>query len=121
MRTHPIIGGDIFKSMREGLKAFDPELYKVSEEITRYHHEKWNGEGYPNGLKGFEIPLVARIVSVADVFDAISNKRVYKDAFDFEKSFKMLEEMKGKNLDPFLVDLFIENSDEVLKIYQKYQ
>ena len=121
MRTHPIIGGDIFKSMREGLKAFDPELYKVSEEITRYHHEKWNGEGYPNGLKGFEIPLVARIVSVADVFDAISNKRVYKDAFDFEESFKMLEEMKGKNLDPFLVDLFIENSDEVLKIYQKYQ
>lgn len=120
MRTHPIIGGDIFKSMREGLKAFDPELYKVSEEITRYHHEKWNGEGYPNGLKGFEIPLVARIVSVADVFDAISNKRVYKDAFDFEESFKMLEEMKGKNLDPFLVDLFIENSDEVLKIYQKY-
>ncbi len=121
MRTHPIIGGDIFKSMREGLKAFDPELYKVSEEITRFHHEKWNGEGYPNGLKGFEIPLVARIVSVADVFDAISNKRVYKDAFDFEESFKMLEEMKGKNLDPFLVDLFIENSDEVLKIYQKYQ
>ena len=121
MRTHPIIGGDIFKSMREGLKAFDPELYKVSEEITRSHHEKWNGEGYPNGLKGFEIPLVARIVSVADVFDAISNKRVYKDAFDFEESFKMLEEMKGKNLDPFLVDLFIENSDEVLKIYQKYQ
>ena len=55
------------------------------------------------------------------MFDAISNKRVYKDAFDFEESFKMLEEMKGKNLDPFLVDLFIENSDEVLKIYQKYQ
>ncbi len=121
MRTHPNIGGDIFKSIRDGLKAFDPELYKVSEDITRYHHEKWNGEGYPEGLKGHEIPLVARIVSVADVFDAISSKRIYKDAFDVSESFDMLKEMKGKNLDPYLVDVFIENSEEVLKIYNKYK
>ena len=121
MRTHPNIGGDIFKSIREGLKAFDPELYKVSEDITRYHHEKWNGEGYPEGLKGHEIPLVARIVSVADVFDAISSKRIYKDAFDVNESFEMLKQMSGKNLDPFLVDIFIESSDEVLKIYNKYK
>lgn len=121
MRTHPNIGGDIFKSIRDGLKAFDPELYKVSEDITRYHHEKWNGEGYPEGLKGHEIPLVARIVSVADVFDAISSKRIYKDAFDVSESFDMLKEMKEKNLDPYLVDVFIENSEEVLKIYNKYK
>jgi HD-GYP domain-containing protein (c-di-GMP phosphodiesterase class II) len=121
MRTHPNIGGDIFKSIRDGLKAFDPELYKVSEDITRYHHEKWNGEGYPEGLKGHDIPLVARIVSVADVFDAISSKRIYKDAFDVNESFEMLKQMSGKNLDPFLVDVFIESSDEVLKIYNKYK
>ncbi len=121
MRTHPNIGGDIFKSIRDGLKAFDPELYKVSEDITRYHHEKWNGDGYPEGLKGHDIPLVARIVSVADVFDAISSKRIYKDAFDVSESFDMLKEMKGKNLDPYLVDVFIENSEEVLKIYNKYK
>ena len=120
MRTHPIIGGDIFKSIRDGLKAFDPELYKVSEDITRYHHEKWNGEGYPYGLKGTEIPLVARIVAVADVFDAISSKRIYKNAFEVHESFEMLKEMSGKNLDPFLVNLFIEHSDEVIKIYNKY-
>lgn len=121
MRTHPIIGGDIFKSIREGLKAFDPELYKVSEDITRYHHEKWNGEGYPHGLKGHEIPLVARIVSVADVFDAISSKRIYKEAFEVEESFQILKNMSGVNLDPYLVEIFIENKSEVLKIYEKYK
>ena len=121
MRTHPIIGGDIFKSIREGLKAFDPELYKVSEDITRYHHEKWNGEGYPHGLKGHEIPLVARIVAVADVFDAISSKRIYKEAFEVEESFQILKNMSGVNLDPYLVEIFIENKSEVLKIYEKYK
>jgi len=121
MRTHPIIGGDIFKSIRDGLKAFDPELYKVSEDITRYHHEKWNGEGYPYGLKGHEIPLVARIVAVADVFDAISSKRIYKEAFDINASFEMLKDLSGTNLDPFIVDIFLNNSDEVLKIYEKYK
>lgn len=121
MRTHPIIGGDIFKSIREGLKTFDPELYKVSEDITRYHHEKWNGEGYPHGLKGHEIPLVARIVAVADVFDAISSKRIYKEAFEVEESFQILKNMSGVNLDPYLVEIFIENKSEVLKIYEKYK
>lgn len=121
MRTHPIIGGDIFKSIREGLKVFDPDLYKVSEDITRYHHEKWNGEGYPMGLKGDEIPIVARIVSVADVFDAISSKRIYKEAFDIKESFELLKSMSGTNLDPYLVDLFIENYEEVIEIYNKYQ
>ena len=121
MRTHPNIGGDIFKSIREGLKAFDTELYKISEDITRYHHEKWNGEGYPNGLKGFDIPLVARIVSVADVFDAISSKRIYKEAFDLNESFEMLKGMAGVNLDPYLVEVFLENSNEVMKIFNRYK
>jgi response regulator RpfG family c-di-GMP phosphodiesterase len=121
MRTHPIIGGDIFKSIREGLKVFDPYLYKVSEDITRYHHEKWNGDGYPVGLKGDEIPIVARIVSVADVFDAISSKRIYKEAYDIKESFELLKSMSGINLDPYLVDLFIENYEEVIEIYNKYQ
>lgn len=119
MRTHPIIGGDIFKSIRDGLKAFDPELYRVSEEITRYHHERWNGTGYPQGLKGQSIPLVARIVTIADVFDAITSKRVYKDAFDLDASFELLLSMKDKELDPILVDIFLENRDEVIDIYVK--
>lgn len=120
MRTHPMIGGDIFKSIRDGLNAFDPELYKVAEEITRYHHEKWNGKGYPYGLKGLEIPLVARIVTVADVFDAISSKRVYKEAFTINDTFEMLKTMRGETLDPNLVDLFIQHKDEVLAIYHAH-
>lgn len=119
MRTHPSIGADIFKSIRDGLKAFDPELYRVSEEITRSHHERWNGTGYPQGLKGQDIPLVARIVSIADVFDAITSKRVYKDAFDLDASFALLESMKGKELDPTLVDIFLNSREEVMNIYLK--
>ena len=120
MRTHPMIGGDIFKSIREGLSAFDPDLYKIAEEITRYHHEKWNGKGYPYGLKGLDIPLVARIVTVADVFDAISSKRVYKEAFSIDATFETLMTMRGETLDPFLVDLFIQHKDDVLCIYNAH-
>ena len=120
MRTHPIIGGDIFKSIREGLSAFDPDLYKIAEEITRYHHEKWNGKGYPYGLTGLDIPLVARIVTVADVFDAISSKRVYKEAFTIDDTFDTLLSMRGEALDPFLVDLFIQHRDEVLRNYSTH-
>lgn len=120
MRTHPRIGGDIFMSIRDGLSVFDPELYKVSEEITRYHHEKWNGKGYPYGLKGHEIPLVARIVTVADVFDAISSKRVYKDAFDLEASFELLQSMRGETLDPTLVDIFMQSRKEIVSIQSEY-
>jgi len=120
MRTHPMIGGDIFKSIRDGLSAFDPELYKIAEEITRYHHEKWNGKGYPYGLSGHNIPIVARIVTVADVFDAISSKRVYKDAFTIDDTFETLMTMRGETLDPFLVDLFIQHKDVVLRIYNAH-
>ena len=119
MRTHPTIGADIFKSIRNGLKAFDPELYRVSEEITRSHHERWNGTGYPQGLKGHEIPLGARIVTIADVFDAITSKRVCKDAFDLDASFDLLESMKGKELDPILVDIFLNSREEIMNIYLK--
>lgn len=119
MRTHPSIGADIFKSIRDGLKAFDPELYRVSEEITRSHHERWNGTGYPQGLKGHAIPLVARIVTIADVFDAITSKRVYKAAFDLDASFELLESMKGKELDPTLVDIFLDSREEIIDIYFK--
>jgi len=121
MRTHPQIGGDIFMSIREGLSVFDPELYKVSEEITRYHHEKWNGKGYPYGLKGQEIPLVARIVTVADVFDAISSKRVYKDAFGLEAAFELLQSMRGETLDPVLVDIFMQSRKEIILIQSDYE
>lgn len=120
MKKHPDIGADIFKNLREGLKIFDPDFYRVAEDITRYHHEKWDGSGYPRGLSGTDIPLVARIVAIADVFDAISSKRVYKDAIEIEKTFELLEKSKGTHLDPWLVDLFLKEKDQVIDIYNRY-
>lgn len=120
MRKHPNIGADIFKDMRVSLKIFDPDFFRVAEDITRYHHERWDGTGYPSGLKGTEIPLVARLVAVADVFDAISSKRVYKEAFEIDKTFEILEKSKGSHLDPLLVDIFLEVKAKIMEIYYKY-
>lgn len=117
MKSHPQIGAQIFQDLREGLKIFDKAFYQVAQDITMYHHEHWDGSGYPKGLKGLDIPLVARIVAIADVFDAISSKRVYKEAFDLEQTFSIIEQSKGSHLDPYLVDLFLQAKENVIEIY----
>lgn len=120
MREHPVIGANVFKDLREGLKIFDPDFYRVAEDITRYHHERWDGGGYPEGLSGLEIPLVARIVAIADVFDTISSKRVYKDAYDLDTTFNIIKESKETHLDPYLVDLFLNERENIVRIYSIY-
>jgi response regulator RpfG family c-di-GMP phosphodiesterase len=119
MKTHAQIGGQIFRDLREGLMIFDKDLYKVAEEIACSHHERWDGSGYPQGLKEHEIPLSARIVAVADVFDAITSKRVYKEAFDIEKSLSIIKDSSGSHLDPFVVEVFFENFEKILTIFEK--
>jgi len=86
---------------------------------ARHHHEHWDGTGYPDGLKADTIPLEARIVAVADVFDALSTKRVYKDAWSFEDSIRELRASAGTHLDPVLVALFLDHEDEVRAIHRK--
>ena len=120
MRTHPQIGADVFRNLREALNAFDSGLYQVAEDITRYHHERWDGLGYPHGLKQHDIPLVARIVSVADVFDALSSKRSYKRAFTFDESVQIVKDASGTQLDPFIVQVFCEEIEQIKKIYQDF-
>ncbi len=120
MKTHAEIGSDIFSDLREGLQIFDPQFYKMTEDIARYHHERWDGSGYPEGLAGEAIPLSARIVAIADVFDAITSKRVYKKAFDIETSLTIIREAAGSHLDPYLVDVFFENLDDVMRVYEKH-
>jgi len=88
----------------------------VAKNIVLYHHEKYDGTGYPSGLKGTSIPIEARIVALADVFDALSTKRVYKGEMDDEKIKKLILSEKGKHFDPDLVDIFIANYDRILKI-----
>ena len=120
MKKHPKIGADVFKNLRLALNAFDSTLYQVAEDITRYHHERWDGLGYPYGLRGFEIPLVARLIAVADVFDALSSKRSYKPAFSFEESLQIIKNASESQLDPFIVEVFIEESTQVLAIYNAF-
>ena len=76
-------------------------------DVALYHHEKWNGKGYPKGLSGYSIPLSARIMAVADVFDAISQKRCYRDAMPFNKCFEIISSGRGTDFDPEITDVFI--------------
>ena len=83
-------------------------------------HEKWNGKGYPEGLSRKEIPLCARIMAIADVFDAVSEKRCYRDAMPLEKCFEIIEEGSGQDFDPVLVEVFLEVKDKVEKIHHEF-
>lgn len=120
MKTHAAVGGDIFKELNNDLSSFNSQFYKVAEDIARYHHEKWDGTGYPEGLKGTSIPLVARIVALADVFDALTSKRVYKDAFSLEQSLKIIDESCGKHFDPVIVEAFKNEFSTIEYIYKKH-
>lgn len=89
----------------------------LAKDIALYHHERWDGSGYPCGLKGTEIPLLVRITSIADVFDALVSKRVYKQAFSFEESFNIILSEKGRFFDPEIVDIVEGLKDEMYEIF----
>ena len=109
MKQHTTIGGKI-------LSGSDSSTLKVAETIALTHHEKWDGSGYPNNLKGLEIPLAGRIAAIADVFDALTSKRPYKEAFSMEKAFAIMKEGQGNHFDPDLMDAFFEVKEEIISI-----
>lgn len=119
MKTHATIGSEIFRSFKEDLQVFEGDFYKCAEEIARSHHERWDGTGYPDGLSDSDIPLSARIVAIADVFDALTSKRHYKEPFEFDRSVQIIKESAGSHLDPILVEVFIQNIDRFKAIYEK--
>lgn len=121
MKEHASVGGDVFRDLNKELEDFEMTYYHTAEIIARYHHERWDGSGYPEGLKGFEIPIEARIVAVADVFDALSSKRVYKEALSFEKSLAIIQEESGKHFDPVVVEAFMYDLTAVKKIYDDFR
>jgi putative two-component system response regulator len=92
----------------------------MAAEIAISHHEKWDGTGYPHGLKGEKIPLCGRLTAVADVFDALSTERVYKPAFSIEKSVGIIRDGRGTHLDPEVVDVFLESLDDVVEIKRNF-
>jgi len=110
MKTHSKIGYDI-------LKASTRSILRAAAIVAHEHHEKYDGSGYPNAKRSDDIHIYGRIVAIADVFDALTHKRVYKEAWEFDKAVKYLIEQKGKHFDPRLVDIFISNLDEVREIY----
>ncbi|NRB40593.1 MAG: response regulator [Pseudomonadales bacterium] len=114
MKKHPSFGAAI-------IGDHETPLLKLSKEIALTHHEKWDGSGYPQGLKGEAIPISGRIVAIADVFDALTTERPYKNAWSVEKSVTYLEEQSGSHFDAELVTLFIENMPDILEIKSCFQ
>jgi len=112
MKQHALIGGDIFSFLEERIP--DREFAHIAGQIAKYHHEKYNGTGYPSGLKGEEIPLVARIMSIVDVYDALTSRRPYKEPFSHEKAMAMIVEGGGIQFDPKLTEEFV-NISRVIK------
>ena len=113
MNSHAQLGFEMIKNSQR-------PLLKAAAIVAHQHHEKWDGSGYPQKLKGEEIHIYGRITAVADVFDALGSDRVYKKAWEDEKIFKLFHNEKGKHFDPHLVDLFFENLDEMLSVRDKF-
>lgn len=114
-KKHSFLGSKVIEEMYQ--KNNNEEYLEVARIIALYHHEKWDGTGYPEGLKGEEIPFAARVMAVCDVFDAVLSKRVYKEAYSFEDSFKIIEKGRGTYFDPDIVDIFVESKDKIYKLY----
>ncbi len=111
MKKHVLIGYNMIKKM---------DFHKTAEHIILYHHENWDGSGYINGLKEFQIPIEARIVSLADVYDALRSRRVYKEPFSHESATKIIKSESGKKFDPQIVAIFLEKNIDFLNISIKY-
>ncbi len=107
MKGHSAIGADTLEAVRE--KYPGNEFVRMGIEIARSHHERWDGSGYPDGLAGTEIPLSARIMGLADVYDALRSRRQYKEPFPHEKAVAIIRQEKGTHFDPDVADSFLEN------------
>lgn len=118
MKTHVEMGYNTLKEVQA--RYAGNSFLKMGMDITKNHHEKWDGSGYPRGLKGKDIPLAGRIMAIVDVYDALRSKRVYKDAYSHDKSLEIISEGRGRHFDPDLVDIFIKYSSKFKSAYDYY-
>ena len=120
MKKHTVFGSEVLRMAENNMKKRGRSLFSMGFEIAESHHEKWDGSGYPHGKKAYEIPLCARIAALADVFDALTSKRPYKEAYSFEVSMDIIEEGRGKHFDPAIIDIIMKNRSRMEHIYLKY-
>lgn len=118
MKEHAAEGGKIILNTFRDIE--NTEFRQIAYEVARHHHEKYNGKGYPDGLKGEEIPLHARIMAIADVFDAVSQKRCYRDAMPLEECFDIIKKGSGSDFDPRLTEIFLDSKDEIITLMNEY-
>jgi len=113
MKKHTVLGGEIIKDIQK--KAGEQEFLDYAFVFSVYHHEKWNGSGYPYGKSGEDIPLPARLMAIIDVYDALISERPYKKSFTHEEAINIIKDGRGTHFDPTLTDLFLSVSDELEK------
>lgn len=121
MKTHSAEGAKIISTVKKTIEseALNEDYLGEAENMAHYHHEKWNGQGYPCGLRGKEIPLSARIMAVADVFDALVAERVYKPGMPFDKAMGIIKESAGEHFDPIIVRAFVNAEDKIRAVTNK--
>lgn len=121
MKKHPVIGADVLRRCESQVNQAGYSMFKIGIEIAEGHHEKFDGSGYPYQKKGDEIPLSARIVALADVFDALTSRRPYKEAWPVEKALKLIDDESGKHFDPNVVKAFKSALPKIMEVYDKHK
>ncbi len=118
MKNHTTIGAKFIKEIYD--KTGSPFLW-IGYQVAMFHHERWEGNGYPRGLSREEIPVSAQIMSIADVYDALTSERCYKSAFSHEKTLEIIRSERGKQFNPKILDAFMENEEKIVEIRKRFQ
>ena len=119
MERHPVIGGEVLRRCEAQVRALGHSMFQVGIEIAECHHEKFDGTGYPLGLRDQNIPLSARIVAAADVFDALTSKRPYKEAWTIEHALELMKQEAGKHFDPVIIDAMVSALPRMMEVYNR--
>ena len=117
IQLHAEAGGRLIQENMN--RIVNQEFVEIARDMAAFHHEKWNGGGYPRNLKGEEIPLSARILAIADVFDALVSERQYKKGMPLEQAFEIMEKERGRSFEPELLDVFFEAEGELRELMQE--
>jgi putative two-component system response regulator len=120
MKTHSMLGAmSLERALRDADRRLD--FLDMAMQIAHYHHEKWDGSGYPEGLKQKAIPIPARLMALADVFDALITRRVYKPPMPYEQAKEIIVAERGRHFDPDVVDAFLHSFDDFVTVAEKYR